>query len=261
MHQDRKAVVSGVLRWLVPLLISAVAVIFLSQKVDLRAVGQAFQKISLNTILLIVLLYFSGHLLRVLCWYVILDGKFPFKMVFYGMSAGYLLNNVLPLRLGEFGRALLLSGKGKDHAGFMEVFASIITERMLDVFLAAFFFLLTLSLIVGQNSLRVAAIVIFILIVVIMVAAAIAAAHKEKILASLETRWADKPKRLEKALPKIEEFLTGFRFLLKPKQLILALALLASSWAFCIGEFTVLQQELLSSSRWWWGAFVALAGA
>ncbi len=48
------------------------------------------------------------------------------------MSAGYLLNNIFPFRLGEIGRAILLDDPERSPA--LEVFSSILMERVFDVF-------------------------------------------------------------------------------------------------------------------------------
>mgnify|MGYP002683266726 CR=1 FL=1 len=75
-----------------------------------------------------------------------------------------MLNNVLPFKLGEFGRAALLAGRGK--SGFLPVFASIVTERVLDFFLAAFFFLVSLPLVVTSSTVKTLALIVLLLTVV-----------------------------------------------------------------------------------------------
>jgi hypothetical protein len=105
---------------------------------------QGFYADSAANLLLVLALFGLSLILRVICWFFLLEGKFSFSEAFFGMNAGYLLNNVLPFKLGEFGRAALLAGRGK--SGFLQVFASIVTERVLDFFLAAFFFLISLPL-------------------------------------------------------------------------------------------------------------------
>ncbi len=259
--QQRKFNVSSVLRWLVPLLISAAAVFFLSRQVDLEAIGQAFTQVPLGTFLVIVLLFIIGLFLRAACCYVILEGKFTFKTTFFGMNAGYLLNNVLPFRLGEFGRAALLSGKGKEQIGFMEVFASIVTERTLDIFLGAIFFLITLSQVVERGALQTTAWILLVLTILLLVLLSLASRNKQKLIGRLDVKWAEKPKRKEKILPKLEGFLDGFGLLLKPKKFLLALSLLASSWACSVAMIFLLNRQLLSSSEWWWGAFITSSSA
>ena len=120
-HEPKKANLSSVLRWLLPVVITAAAIYFLSQQVDFNQVGAAFRRVDAMTILSVAGLFLLSLVLRVICWFFLLEGKFTFWEAFFGINAGYLLNNVLPFKLGEFGRAALLAGKGKTKAGFMGV--------------------------------------------------------------------------------------------------------------------------------------------
>lgn len=129
---------AGIFRWLLPLLITAAAVYFLGRQINFSQVARAFSQISAVNLLLVLALFGVSLLLRAICWYFLLEGKFSFGEAFFGMNAGYLLNNVLPFKLGEFGRAALLAGRGK--SGFLPVFASIVTERVLDFFWQRFSF-------------------------------------------------------------------------------------------------------------------------
>ena len=40
---------------------------------------------------------------------ILLQNKAPYRRVFLTLNQGYLLNNIFPFRLGELGRAFLLS--------------------------------------------------------------------------------------------------------------------------------------------------------
>ncbi|HOE34632.1 MAG: flippase-like domain-containing protein [Chloroflexi bacterium] len=249
---------ANLLRWLLPLLVTAAAVYFVGRQIDFAQVDSAFSRVSLQNLLLVLALFILCLLLRVVCWFFLLEGKFSFSETFFGMNAGYLLNNVLPLKLGEFGRAALLAGRGK--TGFLPVFASIVTERVLDFFLAAFFFLVSLPLVVTNTSVKSLAVVILILTVVGMLAAAFAARHKERISGFLRARWAGKP-RLLALLPRGLSFLEGFQILLRPGRFFAALLLLAASWASAMLEVWVLAKALIPQSQWWWGIFVTSGSA
>ncbi len=82
-----------------------------------------------------------GLIFRALSWRVILAGRVPYRRVFDAMNEGYLLNSLLPLRLGEFGRAYLISHASSLTA--VQALSSVIVERVIDllmlvVLLAAF---------------------------------------------------------------------------------------------------------------------------
>ena len=55
--------------------------------------------------------------------------------VFFADGEGYLLNNFLPFRLGELGRAFLLSRKS--GMTFSEILPTIIIERAVDLAFSA----------------------------------------------------------------------------------------------------------------------------
>jgi len=149
----------------------------------------------------------------------------------------------------------LLAGKGKDHAGFLEVFASIITERTLDFFLAAVYLLLMLPRVVSARSMQTVASVVLALTVLLFILGGLGARNLSKINAKLREKWADKP-RLLSLLPRINSFLAGFQILLNPIHFLFALLLLAGSWMCSMGEVWMLQQALLPTSQPWWAVFI-----
>ena len=85
-----------------------------------------------------------------MAWRTLLQDKVTLKQSFFTVSEGYLLNNFLPLRLGEVGRAYLLGEKSK--LGFWRVLSSILIERALDVLIAAALLLGTLPFVAGFAS-------------------------------------------------------------------------------------------------------------
>ena len=259
-HKPKKTNLSSVLRWLLPVVITAAAIYFLSQQVDFTQVGAAFSRVEATTILSVAGLFLLSLVLRVICWFFLLEWKFTFWEAFFGINAGYLLNNVLPFKLGEFGRAALLAGKGKTKAGFMEVLASIITERTLDFFLAATYFLLMLPRVVSARSMQTLASIVLGLTVLLFIVAGLAARNLKNIDAKLQTRWADKP-RLLRWLPRINGFLAGFQILLDPIRFLYALLLLAASWMCSMGSVVVLQRAFLPASQDWWSVFIVAGGS
>lgn len=69
--------------------------------------------------------------LRALRWQSLLDNRIAAMRSFHIENAGNLLNNVLPLRLGEVARAYLVSRKSDVTA--MQSLSTIFIERILDV--------------------------------------------------------------------------------------------------------------------------------
>ena len=69
--------------------------------------------------------------MRTFFWRVLLLGQAGFQTIFLTINEGYLLNNFLPFRLGEIGRAILLARK--TGLKFWQILPSIIIERALDI--------------------------------------------------------------------------------------------------------------------------------
>ena len=81
-----------------------------------------------------VLVFLLSMLARALSWRSLLDDRYSLMRVLEVLNEGYLINHILPWRLGEIGRAVLLAGSGKDS--ILKVLSSILVERMYDLFFA-----------------------------------------------------------------------------------------------------------------------------
>ncbi|MFB6240026.1 MAG: lysylphosphatidylglycerol synthase transmembrane domain-containing protein [Gemmatimonadota bacterium] len=88
----------------------------------------------------------AGFAVRAARWRVLLLPNapgVPFRPRFAAVCIGFMTNNVLPARLGEFARAYSLS-KISD-VGMSESFASLVVERVFDGLVVAFFLFLSIS--------------------------------------------------------------------------------------------------------------------
>ena len=95
---------------------------------------------------------------RAKVWQTLLRDKPKYIDVLFAASEGYLLNAFLPFRLGEIGRAFLLSRKSGMQFG--EIIPTIIIERVVDLAFSAALLLAALPFVVGaQGSERIGYIV------------------------------------------------------------------------------------------------------
>ena len=245
----------------IPLAISALAIWLVLRQLDFLAVGDSFRQLTPTSIGLIVLCFSAGALLRGLVCWILLGGKLSYSNVFWGMNLGYLLNTIIPLRLGEFGRAAFLTERGKHKISYMEVFASIVGERLLDLLVGFTFLLVCLFFLIENATLnRIAGIGIVVLVVSIFVIFYVTR-NREKVLAWLAKRFSTSQLMTHKVIPWIEQLLTGFQFFVKPGRFLLAFSILAVSWSFSMLEYRILQGVILSNSDWWWPMLVNTASA
>ena len=86
-------------------LISLVALGVLFTLIDWPTFVVALQKADYRYLLLGLPIYLISYLVRSRAWHLLLMEEPSYKLVFFTQQAGYLMNNVLPFRLGELGRA------------------------------------------------------------------------------------------------------------------------------------------------------------
>lgn len=251
--------IGRVLRIAVPLLISALAIWWVGRKLNLGEVWTILKNMRLGGLFLNLLVFVTGLVFRALSFSVILGANFSHMASFHGMNAGYFLNNILPLRLGEFGRAALLVAHSKQKASFMEVFAGIVTERTLDVVIGLVLFIGGLMLISSTIVPLWIMWLVLVLLIGIVVLAALGAKHKERVMAYLWKRYGERKLASEKLLPWFESFLKGFEVFLQPKRITMAIVLLFISWLFAIFQVYLLQNELMPGAQWWWPFLVVPA--
>jgi glycosyltransferase 2 family protein len=150
-------------RWLPGVIISLVAIAAILYFVDLQRFLDAVRSANYWLLLGVFALSFVWLAERAVVWRTILRRRASYKDVFLTLCEGYLLNNFLPFRLGEIGRAFLLGRKSR--LGFMDVLSTIIIERILDLVFAAAILLSAVPFVVGAAGAGKIALVIGVLMV------------------------------------------------------------------------------------------------
>jgi uncharacterized protein (TIRG00374 family) len=137
-------------RWLPGAIISLVLIVVLLYFVDINAMVDAVRKADYRFIAAAFALSFVWMLGRAKVWQTLLRDRPSFKDTLFTIGEGYLLNNFLPFRLGELGRAFLISRKSKLQ--FPEVLPTIVIERVVDLGISALIFIAALPLMVGAGG-------------------------------------------------------------------------------------------------------------
>lgn len=250
-----------ILRWLVPLLISGAAIYLLLRNIDFQELADAFRRVSLYSLILATLAGIISLLLRVWCWHLLLKRQFPYWRVFFAMNAGYLLNNILPFRLGEFGRAVLLGGKNDKGISSLEVLSSIVVERVIDVFIAFALFLGTLSLVTLEGSGKVISLAAVGILILIFIALALFARNKDKIFNWFELRKPQHARSIGWLQPKVDSLLKGLSVLNQPQVFWASFILLVLSWGVSMIQHYFIFIEIVPGNPAWWVVFLISAGA
>jgi uncharacterized protein (TIRG00374 family) len=139
-----------ILRWLPGTAISLILVGVIMHYLNLKAIWLAFQEANYYFLSLALMGSISWFMIRTMVWKTLLQDKSPYWTTYFSLNEGYLMNNFLPFRLGEIGRAFLISRKTK--LPFMEVVPTIVIERVLDLLFSAGIFILAVPFVLGVSS-------------------------------------------------------------------------------------------------------------
>jgi glycosyltransferase 2 family protein len=220
---------------LLGIFVSLLTLYFIITQLNFELFGQALRTANYWYLLPSMIFLLIGLLTRALRWRVLLNDALPLSRAFSIMNVAYLVNGVLPLRIGEVARVYLVS-RTPNPIPMPTTTSTIIVERLLD--LLAIVVMVLLALIMGSvpDELRAASVL-----------AAIAAIVGFTILVFLASRrdWAKRVfhfvlqhipflRRFTVLESWFEQFLDGLMPLTKARALFLAFSWTAISWAFSI---------------------------
>lgn len=192
-------------------------------------------------------------LVRGAVWRTLLQGKATFSQTFWTVNQGYLLNNLLPFRLGEIGRAFLLSSKA--GLEFWQVFSTILIERALDVAFAAGILLAALPAAFGVAWARQAAFGAAVFIILVFASLYLLAHYREQAMQAfdrLARRWLVLQKYGSRGL---SAFLNGLAVLDDLRQFIKAISWMALDWGIAVLQFYALLLAFFPESEVVWAVF------
>jgi uncharacterized protein (TIRG00374 family) len=254
LNAKGRSKVGGVARWLPGLIISVVAIWLLISFSNWQDVIQAVSLIKLNWLIPALGLYLISSGFRALSWMVLLQNKAPFGRVFIAMNEGYLLNNIFPFRLGELGRAFLLS-QATSLSGFF-VLSTIVLERTYDLAIAAGLLLATLPLVIGVDIGQSIAYGVMVVVILGLVAMFIFARNRQQIKSKLFDYSSSRPLFRDRILPSINSILDGLGVLARWDQFLLSFVIMLLSWFFGAMELYFLSRSLGVEAQFLWIAFV-----
>jgi uncharacterized protein (TIRG00374 family) len=137
-------------RWLPGALISLVLIAAILYFVDFGTMLESIRAADYRILAGATALSFVWMAIRAKVWQTLLRDKPAYVDVLFATSEGYLLNNFLPFRLGEVGRAFLLSRKSGMQFG--EIVPTIVIERIIDLAFSAAILLASLPFVVGAEG-------------------------------------------------------------------------------------------------------------
>jgi hypothetical protein len=223
-------------------IISAAAIALIASQINLPLLWEALRAADYGYLLPASLLAAVGLGVRALRWRALLGGRLSTRRAFHILNISYLLNMLLPLRLGEVARVWLAwrrkpGAPPDDHAPMLQSAGTIVIERLLDLLIVVLFIALALALAAGQvpDELRatglvtgLGALVGFLLLVILSGRRALA----HRLLGWMIGRLPALRRLNLTAL--LDHLLDGLQPLSRPASLLAALGWTALAWGFSL---------------------------
>ncbi len=227
--------------------------------IDLRKLAAAIEQADVRFLLLGLLSEVVWLLVRGAFWRTLLQNKATYKDAFITINEGYLLNNILPFRLGEVGRAFLMGRKAR--LDFWQVIPSILIERALDLAIAVGVFMCTLPFVIGVSWARQATLVIGVVVVAGLLAIYVLARNRERVLGWLDRageRWGMVKKLAGK---RVIAFFDGLGIITDGRLFLSALGWEGLNWVVAILQYYLFLRTFFPTPSLLWVIFALGVGA
>jgi uncharacterized protein (TIRG00374 family) len=239
------------------LVVSLISLAIAFYFVDLRQLIQALRQANYVFVALSLVLSLAWLLARAAFWRTLLEDKATYSQSFFTICEGYLLNNILPFRLGEVGRSFLMSHKS--GLSFWQVLSTVVIERAMDVGFAAGLLLISLPFVVGAGAQagqqRNIAIIAGVVVLSGLVVLYVLARNRQwalDLFGRLAQRWPLLQRVGGSMLP---AFFSGLAVLTDGWRFVRALSWLFLNWFFAILQFYLLLLAFVPEGKFIWSAF------
>tara|TARA_Y100000992_G_scaffold284742_1_gene235142 strand:+ start:272 stop:1189 length:918 start_codon:yes stop_codon:yes gene_type:complete len=128
------------LRKILSFCVATLCLYFAFKQVNLEDIKRAISNSNFYYILIALLTTYITFILRSIRWKILLDSPSNLKLNKYISTThiGYFLNNILPFRAGDLGRAKLLSNHS-NKIRFSFLLGSLVAEKIIDLWMIGFF--------------------------------------------------------------------------------------------------------------------------
>jgi uncharacterized protein (TIRG00374 family) len=241
------------------LIVSVVALVVVISLLDFKKFGQVLLQADLRFLLAGAFTTLLWLVIRGFVWRTLLQNKASYRDSFITINEGYLLNNILPFRLGEIARAFLMSRKA--DLEFWQVIPSIIIERALDLAIAAGLFLCTLPFVIGISWAKQAAIGIGIIVIAGLGTIYFLARNRQHVL-----DWVDRVSERSLFVKKlagrrVTAFFDGLAILTDGRLFLKALGWEGLNWLVGILQYYLFLRAFFPHPNLLWAVFAIGVGA
>ncbi len=246
-------------RWLPGTLISVALIAAILYFVDFGTMLDSIRAADYRLLAIAVVLSFIWLIIRAKVWQTLLRDKPTYKDVLFTAGEGYLLNNFLPFRLGEIGRAFLLSRKSGIQFG--EILPTIFIERTVDLAFSAAIFLAALPFVVGTAGSERIGIIVGVIVLIGLVMMYVLALNNQwalDLFHKLSARW---PAVQKFGGSFLESFFAGLGVLTDGWLFLRFLFWMTLDWAIALVAYYLMILAYFPQAQWIWGLFILGAAA
>ena len=240
-------------RWLPGTIVSIVLIAAILYFVDIPKVIAAIRSADYRILGVLMVLSFAWMFVRAIVWRTLLRERASYRNVFMSLCEGYLLNNILPVRLGELGRAFMLSRK--TDLPFVEILPTIIIERAVDIAYTAAIFLAALPFITGSQGANRIGLVIGVIVLIGLVGLYLLARNDRlalDVFHKLSARWPA-IQRLGGGI--LEPFLAGLAVLTDGWLFVRFLFWMTLNWVMGIVSYYLTIRAFFPQTQVTWAMF------
>ncbi len=222
--------------------VSIFFLVLLSRKIDFNQLVMALKAVDYRFVMVAIILTFISYFLRAVRWHYLLIGlkPIPLSSLFPATIIGYMANNLLPARLGEFVRAYLLAQREKLETP--AVFASLVIDRLFDGFTVLLMLVITLFTIklpqgMGDAgaALRAGGVITFLIYCVVVVFLFLLKRQTTKTLSFLSTILKPFPRSFsDRLIPLLGSFIAGINLPFKGRHFGAVLISSILIWTFAL---------------------------
>ncbi len=222
--------------------VSLFFMVLLLDKIDFIMLGAALRSADYRYIFLAIFFTFANYFMRAVRWHYLLipEKSIPLSSLYPATIIGYMANNLLPARLGEFVRAYTLARQ--EQLETPAVFASLVIDRLFDGFSVLFLLLValfTIQLPAGMAdagiALRAGGAVMFIIYCGVVLFLSLLKRQTVRMLSAVGYALKPFPKRISGAIiPLLGSFIGGIRLSSKTRHSVALVTTSAVTWLFCL---------------------------
>ena len=229
---------------------SLLAVFFIASQIPFDLFQEVFISADYRYVIPAMVFLLLGLVTRALRWQALLSGQLPLLRTFSTMNVAYLVNGILPMRIGELTR-IYLASRGERSVPAFHATSTIIVERLLD--LLAVVAMVALVLLTGNvpEELRLAGVMAALaagtgLIVLVLVG------RRRDIIEKLVSAMVARIHFLERLdiETRLGHFLDGLMPIARGKTLLQAILWTVISWILSIIAGNILMLAFYEQGDW-----------